>query len=58
MNDIAYRAELERVIQDLIKFVDNKSLDPIIEQSLKYAYSMGKTDGYASGVQAVTEDQR
>ncbi len=39
MNDIAYRAELERVIRDLIKFVDNKSLDPIIEQSVKYAYS-------------------
>jgi hypothetical protein len=58
MNDIAYRAELERVIRDLIKFVDNKSLDPIIEQSVKYAYSMGKTDGYAAGVQAVTGDQR
>jgi hypothetical protein len=58
MNDIAYRAELERVIRDLIKFVDNKSLDPIIEQSVKYAYSMGKTDGYASGVQAVSGDQR
>lgn len=52
MNDIAYRAELERVIQSLIKMVGNKSLDPIIEQSLKYAYTMGKTDGYASGVQA------
>lgn len=58
MNDIAYRAELERVIQDLIKFVDNKSLDPIIEQSLKYAYTLGKNDGYVSGVQAITEDQR
>jgi hypothetical protein len=58
MNDIAYRAELERVIRDLIKFVDNKSLDPIIEQSVKYAYLMGKTDGYASGVQAVAGDQR
>ena len=58
MNDIAYRAELERVIQDLIKFVDNKSLDPIIEQSLKYAYLTGKTDGYAAGVQATAGAQK
>jgi hypothetical protein len=58
MNDQAYRAELERVIEDLIRLVDNKSLDPIIEQSLKYAYSMGKTDGYVSGVQAIAGDQR
>jgi len=55
MNDIAYRAELERVTQSLIEMVGNKSLDPIIEQSLKYAYSMGKTDGYAAGVQATVQ---
>jgi len=58
MNDQAYRAELERVTQDLIRLVDNKSLDPIIEQSLKYAYSMGKTDGYVASVQAIAGDQR
>ena len=58
MNDIAYRAELERVIRDLIKFVDNKSLDPIIVQAINYAYVLGKNDGYAAGVQAVTGDQR
>lgn len=58
MNDIAYRAELERVIQSLIEMVGNQSLDPVIEQSLKYAYSMGKTDGYVAGVQAVAGDQR
>jgi hypothetical protein len=58
MNDIAYRAELERVIQDLIKFVDNKSLDPIIVQAINYAYVLGKNDGYVNGVQAVAGDQR
>lgn len=58
MNDIAYRAELERVTKSLIEMVGNQSLDPIIEQALKYAYSMGKTDGYAAGVQAVVGDQR
>ena len=58
MNDQAYRAELERVIQDLIRLVDNKSLDPIIEQSLKYAYTMDKTDGLVAGVHSVTGDVR
>ena len=58
MNDIAYRAELERVIRDLIKFVDNKSLDPIIVQAINYAYVLGKNDGYVNGVQAVSGDQR
>ena len=55
MNDIAYRAELERVTQSLIDMVGNKSLDPIIAQALKYAYSMGKTDGYAAGVRATVQ---
>ena len=55
MNDIAYRAELERVTQSLIEMVGNQSLDPIIEQALKYAYSMGKTDGYAAGVRATVQ---
>lgn len=58
MNDIAYRAELERVTQSLIEMVGNKSLDPIIAQALKYAYSMGKTDGYAAGVAATAEALR
>jgi hypothetical protein len=58
MNDIAYRAELERVTQSLIEMVGSKSLAPVIAQALKYAYSMGKTDGYAAGVQAVAGDQR
>ncbi len=58
MNDQAYRAELERVIQDLIRLVDNKSLDPLIEQSLKYAYTMGKTDGLVAGVHSITGDVR
>jgi hypothetical protein len=58
MNQPAYHAELERVIQDLIKFVDNKSLDPIIVQAINYAYVLGKNDGYVNGVQAVAGDQR
>ncbi len=58
MNQPAYHAELERVIQDLVKMVDNKSLDPIIVQALNYAYVLGKTDGYVAGVQAVAGDQR
>lgn len=58
MNQPAYHAELERVIRDLVKFVDNKSLDPIIVQAINYAYVLGKNDGYVNGVQAVTGDQR
>lgn len=58
MNDITYRAELERVTQSLIEMVGNKSLDPIIAQALKYAYSMGKMDGYAAGVAATAEALR
>ena len=58
MNDIAYRAELERVTKSLIEMVGNKSLDKLVEQSIKYAYTLGKTDGYVAGVAATAEALR
>lgn len=58
MNQPAYNAELERLIQTLNDCIGNKSLDKLVEQSIQYAYTLGKNDGYVAGVQAVTEDQR
>ena len=58
MNQPAYHAELERLIQTLNDCIGNKSLDKLVEQSIKYAYTLGKTDGYVAGVQAVAGDQR
>lgn len=58
MNQPAYNAELKRLIQTLNDCIGNKSLDKLVEQSIQYAYTLGKNDGYVSGVQAVTEDQR
>jgi hypothetical protein len=58
MNQPAYNAELERLIQTLNDCIGNKSLDKLVEQSIKYAYTLGKTDGYVAGVQAVAGDQR
>ena len=58
MNQPAYDAELERLIQTLNDCIGNKSLDKLVEQSIQYAYTLGKTDGYVAGVQAVAGDQR
>ena len=58
MNKPAYQSELDRVAEDLIKLVDNMSLDPLIKHAIQYAYALGKADGYVAGVQAVTGDQR
>lgn len=58
MNQPAYNAELERLIQTLNDCIGNKSLDKLVEQSIQYAYTLGKIDGYVAGVQAVAGDQR
>lgn len=58
MNQFHYNDELERLIQTLNECIGNRSLDKLVEQSIKYAYTLGKTDGYVAGVQAVAGDQR
>jgi hypothetical protein len=58
MNKPVYGNELDRIVKDLIKIIDNKSLDPIIVQAINYAYVLGKNDGYASGVQATSGVQK
>lgn len=58
MSKPVYGNELDRIVKDLIKIIDNKSLDPIIVQAINYAYVLGKNDGYVAGVKIATGDQQ
>jgi hypothetical protein len=53
-----YQPELDRIIADLTSLIGNKSLDPLVKQAIEYAYTLGKSEGYVAGVQAITGDQR
>jgi hypothetical protein len=53
-----YQSELDRIIADLTSLIGNKSLDPLVKQAIEYAYTLGKSDGYVAGVQAMAGEER
>jgi hypothetical protein len=53
-----YQSELDRIVADLTHLIDNKSLDPLVKQAIEYAYTLGKSEGYVSGVEALAKDVR
>ncbi len=63
MNQPVYSAELERITQSRMELINNKSVDPLMQESmvtqtLRYAYTLGKTDGYVAGVKSVVGDAK
>lgn len=63
MNHPLYNAELERITKSLIEMIGNKSIDPIaqekmVTQTMRYAYTLGKSDGYIAGVKSVVGDAK
>ena len=63
MTHPVYNAELERITKSLMEMIGNQSIDPItqekmVTQTLRYAYTLGKSDGYVAGVKSVLGDAK